>query len=141
MAEDSRKNLALPPPLHVPVVDGLRESEARFRALAEHARDVILEITPEARVVYASPSVRDMFGYAPEELEGRNALELVHPEDFAEVDAIRATVFGSHTSAMVLFRFRCADGSWVWVELSGRPYVKPNGEVRGVLVGRDVSDC
>ncbi len=140
MAEDPRKNLASPPLLQVPVVDGLRESEARFRALAEHARDVILEITPEAQVGYASPSVREMFGYAPEELEGRNALEFVHPEDFAEVDAIRATVFGSHTSAMVLFRFRCADGGWVWVELSWRPYVKPNGEVRGVLVGRDVSD-
>ena len=49
----------------VPVVDGLRESEARFRALAEHARDVILEITPDARVVYVSPSVSDSFGYEP----------------------------------------------------------------------------
>lgn len=123
----------------VPIRDGLRESEARFRALAEHARDVILEITPEARIVYVSPSVSDSFGYAPEELVGRNALELVHPDDLPEVDAIRATVFGSRTSAILVFRFRRGDGSFAWVELSGRPYVREDGSVRGVLVARDVS--
>ncbi len=55
-------------------------NERRFRALIEHAYDVVLLTSAEGTILYASPSVQGMLGYAPEELIGRSAFDLVHPD-------------------------------------------------------------
>ena len=46
----------------------LRESEGRFRALAETAADAIVSIDESDRIVYANPATERIFGYSPEEL-------------------------------------------------------------------------
>ena len=56
----------------------LSESEERYRLLADNATDLILCYGLDARMVYASPSVR-RYGYRPEDLIGLAAAELVHP--------------------------------------------------------------
>ncbi len=40
----------------------LGESEARFRALVQHASDIIMVLTPSGRVKYVSPAIDDVFG-------------------------------------------------------------------------------
>ena len=121
------------PPLH-------DEVEERFRALAEHARDSIAEITPEGKLLYVNPAFTEISGLRPEDVLGRNALELVHPDDVGEVQAIRDTAFAEEAPAQLVFRSRARSGGWQWIELSGRPYRTSTGELRGVLVSRDVSD-
>ena len=44
--------------------DALRESEARFRTLAANSYDMISEWDSAGRCLYASPNLREMFGYA-----------------------------------------------------------------------------
>ena len=61
--------------------DALAESEMRYRLLADNATDVILTCTPDGEITYASPSVKRVFGYEPEDLIARRALDLVHPDD------------------------------------------------------------
>jgi PAS domain S-box-containing protein len=47
----------------------LRESESRFRRLADNARDLIWRIKiPEGNIEYASPASRRILGFTPEEL-------------------------------------------------------------------------
>ncbi|HTO66569.1 MAG TPA: PAS domain S-box protein [Bradyrhizobium sp.] len=58
----------------------VQASEKRFRALIEHAYDVVLLVSAEPTVLYASPSVETVLGYTPEELIGRNSFDLVHPD-------------------------------------------------------------
>jgi PAS domain S-box-containing protein len=129
-----------PGPAIIPVSEVLRESEERYRALAENARDAIVEISPDAGYLYVSPSFTELFGWRPEEVLGANALAFVHPDDFTEIDAIRATAFAAESAARVVCRFRHSDGSYVWVEVTGRPYRTRAGELRAVLISRDVSD-
>jgi PAS domain S-box-containing protein len=58
----------------------VQANERRFRALIEHAYDVVLLSSAEGTILYASPSVQRMLGYAPEELIGRSGYDLVHPD-------------------------------------------------------------
>jgi PAS domain S-box-containing protein len=126
-------------PQSIPVREDVPESRERFRALTEYARDAIVEISQEARFLYVSPSFTELFGHRPEEVLGLNAFVFIHPDDRSEVDAIRSLAFSEESPAQFVFRFRHRSGSWRWVELVGRPYDSGGGELRGVLVCRDVT--
>jgi PAS domain S-box-containing protein len=52
-----------------------------FRSLIENSPDAISLIDTQGEILYNSASTIEIFGYHPEELLGRNCLELIHPED------------------------------------------------------------
>ena len=56
----------------------MRQSEAYFRSLIENASDMVAILNTEGIISYTSPSTERVLGYAPAELNGRNAFELVH---------------------------------------------------------------
>ena len=61
------------------VEDALRESEVRFRALAEADSSAIM-IYQGDRILYANPGAEKVFGYTRDELSKMNCWTLVHPE-------------------------------------------------------------
>jgi len=120
----------------------LRESEARYRLLAEHATDMISRHTPDGRFLYASPASRVLLGYGPEELVGTRSAELVHPEDRSALDSSRSAVLSSGTAAALTFRMRRKDGTFVPVETTWRPIRQQiSGPVTEIVaVSRDISE-
>ncbi|HLG99648.1 MAG TPA: ATP-binding protein [Bryobacteraceae bacterium] len=52
-----------------------------FKALIEKSPDVILVVTSQGEMLYASASSARVFGYLPQELVGRTIFELIHFED------------------------------------------------------------
>jgi PAS domain S-box-containing protein len=75
--------------------DALRASEERFRSLVQNASDIILVLDGDGTIVYESPAVERVLGFAPEERVGLGALGLIHPEDRYRV----ARVLGEHRDA------------------------------------------
>lgn len=59
----------------------ITRSEQRFKALVAHASDLIILLDRSGRIRYASPAAGRVLGYSPEQLEGRDALGFIHPED------------------------------------------------------------
>jgi PAS domain S-box-containing protein len=59
----------------------LRESEEKFRSIAERAFDIILVTDGEGRITYVSPSLRQSTGYDPEEVTGRPIFDFVDAPD------------------------------------------------------------
>ncbi|MDY7005057.1 MAG: EAL domain-containing protein [Cyanobacteriota bacterium] len=59
----------------------LWESEQRFRALIENSTDIIQILDNNSIYQYLSPSQERILGYTPQELIGKSALELIHPND------------------------------------------------------------
>lgn len=57
----------------------LRESEERYRVIAETASDAIITVDEEGSIIFANPSVKKVFGYGPEEIQGR-PLTMLMPE-------------------------------------------------------------
>ncbi|HVH68614.1 MAG TPA: PAS domain S-box protein [Gemmatimonadales bacterium] len=62
-------------------LEALQASERRFRQLVEHSSDVITLLGHDGTVLYASQSTQPVLGYGPTENLGRNAFELIHPDD------------------------------------------------------------
>ena len=120
--------------------DALRESEERYRALAEHAQDVIAEITPTGEYLYASPSFAEVWGWQPQDVIGHSVLELVHPDDHGSIVDALSTGMLTHEPRAVTFRVLHKDGTWRWCESHGRAFESSDGALRGVIVSRDVTD-
>lgn len=95
-----------------------RESEERYRLLAEFSSDVTVAVSAGV-VSYVSPAVQAQFGWHPEQLLGRPLAHFCHPDDVASVTAALATL---RHAADADYRARavCADGHHVWVEARAR---------------------
>src|SRR5438445_7410232 len=66
----------------------LNDSESRFRLLAERSSEMIVSYGPDGTRLYVSPASYELLGYTPDEMVGRLALELVHPDDRDKVVAL-----------------------------------------------------
>lgn len=113
-----------------------RDQEALYRLLAENSTDTIVRGNLDGVRLYVSPAIRDLLGYEPEELVGRRAIEIVHPDDVADFGALMRNVrAGCLDVASSEQRQRHKDGSWVWIEASLRMTRDPvNGEPDGYVV-------
>lgn len=114
----------------------LAASEARYRLVTEASRDLIIKYGPDGTIKYASGAAR-RFGYAPEELVGRNGIEQIHPDDQDFAMRMVLSDFMSDAEPNLdtprEFRVKCADGGWVWVE--GAPAIlrDANGRPEAVI--------
>src|SRR3989440_1724622 len=70
----------------------LRASEKRFRALIEKSSDAIVLVDTNGKLLYVSPSTTRLLGYMPDELVGRIAFELIHPDDVETTVQVLATI-------------------------------------------------
>ena len=96
----------------------LADSEARYRMLAEQARDIIIHSDTQGVILYASPSVRRL-GYEPEDVMGRPVWDSIHPEDVGVTKERTERIWNGETLAkpeLSARRVRKADGGWVWLE-------------------------
>ena len=97
--------------------DALRDSEQRFRALIENSKDVIVLSAPDGKMIYLSPSIKDIFGYEPDELLGTPAFDIMHPDEAEDnlKELIRLTE-NPGTSGDVTIRIKHKNGTWRWIE-------------------------
>jgi len=96
----------------------LAESEARFRALVQHAKDITVIVDRDGVIAWVSPAVTRLLGHAPEEIVGTSSEGYSHPDDREreeELDRMVLSAPGAVGSAE--YRLRHRDGSWRWVEI------------------------
>jgi len=121
--------------------EALRQSEARFSSLIRNALDIVTILDADGTVRYESPAIERIFGYQQQELIGRNAFELVNPDDAPPTYAAFLTMLDDPTlTPTVEFRFRHKDGSWRWLEATGTNLLT-DPAVGGIVVNsRDVTE-
>lgn len=119
----------------------LRESEGRYRLLAEHSSDIVINLDVEGRMRFVSKSVEALGGYSPDEMLGQKASEFVHPDDRGLVVGAHASAFGTPGQTHIIeHRVVAADQSVVWVEASIQALVDEAGDPQGLVSAlRDIS--
>jgi len=130
------QNLAI---THQRAEDARRESEERYRTLVEHTYDFVIEASIDGRFLYVSADYIETLGYDPDELLGKNIFDFMHPDDTAAAIEAFARGLAQSTSEQAVFRYRHKSGEWRWFESTGRPFRTAAGEVRVMVVSRDIT--
>ncbi len=119
--------------------EALRDSEEKFRSIAEQTSDLIAVTDAAGVITYASPSARTIFQYAPEEMRGRNFVEFLDPPSAPKaLAAFRSDQKPGSRSIGLELAMRRRDGTVFAGELNGSSF--HYGDQHGSLVViRDIS--
>ena len=118
----------------------LRASEDRFRSIAEFATDMILELDPSGRVLFANRQIHESLGWSSERLLRLQGLDDIHPDDRPLAAHALAPLREKGAVRLPAVRVRHDNGSWRWIEIAVRMYERESGERRTVAIARDVTD-
>jgi PAS domain S-box-containing protein len=122
------------------VEEALQEGEARYRLLTENTHDLISELDAEGRTVYASPNHMEVLGYEPAELLGQRAFDWVHAGDVESVTEAFRLLITQQGMKRVILRLRHKAGTWRWLECAGSTFTDANGDIRVVIMSRDITE-
>lgn len=111
----------------------LRESEARFRYLADHAPMMVWMSGTDKLCTYCNKSWLDFTGRSMEQELGAGWLDNVHPDDMAHCLEIYTTAFEARQPFEIDYRFRRFDGEYRWVLDIGVPRFTSDGDFLGYI--------
>ncbi|HOG08055.1 MAG: PAS domain S-box protein [Syntrophales bacterium] len=130
------------------VEEALRESERRYRFLAERINDILWIMDLDLRTVYVTPSVQTVLGFTPEERLRQNVEEQLAPDSLStaletlsrEIAFEKQHGADPDRSVTLTLEFYHRDGSTRWLET----IISGIRDDRGVLtrlygVSRDVT--
>ena len=110
-----------------------RESESRFKDIAENAADMIWELDASGKITYISDAVKNVLGYTPDELIGKKAFFDFFPPDGRE--ELKSAVFAVFAGKKPLKKFISPilhkNGQPVILETNGSPILNAQGTLSG----------
>jgi PAS domain S-box-containing protein len=119
----------------------LRESEEKYRFIADNMLDLVAICDTNEDFTFVSPSYERVLGYWPDDLMGKPIYELVHQEDLAAILQVIENHRLSLEPAIAVYRMRHREGFYLWFETYGKVLFSPEGENIGAVFNtREVTD-
>ena len=127
----------------------IKESEERFRMLAQNAADIVFRYTlyPQYRYEYISPSVEKITGYSPEDYysDPHIGIKKIHPQDIHVVREFqklnRKKQLGKSEIKPMVLRWIRKDGGIIWIETVNNQIKDKAGKVIAIEgISRDITE-
>lgn len=113
--------------------ESLRESEARFRLMADHAPVLIWMSGPDQLCTWFNRPWLEFTGRTLQQELGNGWADGVHPDDLARCLDTYGKAVDARKSFAMEYRLRRHDGEWRWVYDQGIPLREPDGALTGYI--------
>ena len=94
------------------------DQAAILKTFSENTLDMIILTDIEGKLKFVGKSV-EILGYETDSLLGKNVMDFVHPEDLPHCLEAYQELVASAVPTRIEYRFRCKDGSYLWIETRG----------------------
>ena len=113
--------------------DALKESELRYRTIADFTADWEYWSLPDGTLRYVSPSCEEVCGYTPQELYAEPLLlrQMVHPDDLALFDEHVHGLSDQGVTEPIDYRIRTKGGEQRWIAHVCRQVFDADGKSLG----------
>jgi diguanylate cyclase (GGDEF)-like protein/PAS domain S-box-containing protein len=116
-----------------------RQDAMDMRAMVDSLPDCVLLIDTLGRIVFVNAAAEVQLGYDARDWAGRSLLELIHPDDVANVISSIGTVQGKSVGTPIELRVLDAHGTWHWFEEIGVTVVLDDGSTGILCTARNIT--
>ncbi|KGR78830.1 sensor domain-containing diguanylate cyclase [Ureibacillus manganicus] len=121
--------------------NSLKESEERFRIIAENTKSIIKILTPTGKVTYCSPSIEEILGIPVWNEIGKFISSNIHFEDFPLFESSMEECMKSGKTIALELRHIHRDGYAIWLKSHITPILNEQREVEKViLISNDITE-
>ena len=121
--------------------DALRESEERFRIMADSCPTIIWVADAEGKIRIANRMFREFFGFLSGNDGGGHWDLLIHPDDHAAYTGMFLRALADRAAFRAEARIRRSDGEWRWIISYAEPRWSAGGEFLGYVgISPDITD-
>lgn len=123
------------------LLENLKTSKDYFKSVIHNTSDIICIAGNKGMVKYLTPSFYRHTGYNEHDIRNKSIFDLVHPDDIALCqERFFAKVPFGGTGQTFKFRYRRADGEYLYLEANGTNLLN-NKAVNGIVINaRDITD-
>ncbi len=124
------------------MMNSLQQSEEKYRSLVETTSDFVWEIDKQGFFRYASPTIKDILGYTPEELWGKHHFDFIPPDKAKHMsDTFRSIADQKLRFERMESVYLHKNGREVVLETSGVPIIDAAGNLVGYRgIDRDITE-
>ncbi|MFX1534182.1 MAG: PAS domain S-box protein, partial [Promethearchaeota archaeon] len=121
--------------------EALRQSEQRFREIAERSFDIIAELDLDGCFTYVSPATKKITGYTAEEIVGTSIFDHILPSEskISEIISNMEQVMKGETILGLELEIMRKDGTPVFIEVNGSPIIRDEQIIGMQGVAREIT--
>ena len=113
------------------VLEALKESEHKYRILAEEINDIPYYVSPEGIITYIGPQM-ERYGFSSSEMISRYFLEFIYEDDKKRIEEEFKLSLQNNEELLSEFRILAKCGNIKWFEDNGKLHLNQLGEVVGI---------
>jgi len=124
------------------LIEQIKQSEEKFRALVETTPDWIWEVNSKGVYTYASPRIKEILGYNPKEIIGKTPFDSMPKEEAKKIGKVFGEIIKKKKAFTSLENWNIhKNGKKVLLGTSGVPILDEKGQLEGYRgIDRDITE-